>query len=372
MMNQLARGRPRVVAFDIVFRTDQPEYDPAFIEGMEALQAQGCKIILGSHARNEAGRLEMSPRLASQADGFGWVAGMQDDGKIVGIAAVVHHPRLPTSPSLAVRALAAWRAPDMVPNFDWRPGSPELIVRYSHPEGEFLPDAPPLPQPDTVTIEHEDDDWTRGMPRGADLSSFRAGNTVQILPEPAILSRHTISYLEIFEANEDQLRSKFEGKLVIVGDTRRATVMAPARPDWGVIDDGHGGRYEAKCYVHAVACADMLNAVDMTLVPDFIYLLIMLGLATIGLTLGVISTGRWRIAKLILAGAIVSLAVVVVSFAIASYSASVLTPSSLLCAFWFGGIGGSLFSSNAAVTGRASHTRVGVEIEKATCGQPGQ
>jgi serine/threonine protein kinase len=352
ILKRLARGGPRAVAFDIIFRNPQPQYDPMLIEGMAALQAQGCRVILGTDARNGVGRPELSPPVAAQADGFGWIQSIGASGMVRGTVAAVTHPRLPTTPSLSVQALAAWRHPECRSDFEWHRGLRQLTIRYVTPLGASLEEEPMSPAPDRVTIEYTADRWNQDPLRRSDISEFIAGATLLIVPSAEVLAMHTVSYLDVLAANDAQLQAYFQGKLVLIGDIRLETVVKPVRPDRGMVDDGRGGREEFLCYVHAAAISDMLSGIDLTRLPDYLYIFSLLFVSVTGLFLGLVFTGKRRFLHFVIAGAIVNVLIVAACLAIATRSQILVAPTSLLCAFWISGAGATLLT-NTSLSGRS-------------------
>jgi CHASE2 domain-containing sensor protein len=333
LMRRLARARPKVVAWDVLFATPEPQFDGRLAEGMAALQSVGTRVILGYFLTDETNRPCLSPPLLRQADGVGRVNLAVTADVTRGAMLATDRAPYPIEPSLALAVYAAWQHPGYAPHVVWGEASQVLDVRYARPAVgdsaslEWLGDVDRLrvffdaeisPAPGSAGRQREAYWWT-------------------VVPEADVLAAHTVPYHEAFAADEAALRQWFGDKIVLVADNRADT--ARDVPDRGVMASGTGARTEFHCYMHAAALRDLMSRVSFAGSSSRQEVLALTAAAGLGLAAGILQPrGRRRIYRWSV-GPILAGLVLGACFLVAVVSGAVLRPSSLLLTAVAGAIG---------------------------------
>jgi len=254
LMKRLARAKPSVVAWDIVFRSIQDEHDPYLVQGIKELAAAGTKVILAVPQVDQAGEPQLSPRVAHAAHGWGWLylAKSEETQLVHGAMLSIRHVPYGTTPSLAVAAYAAYRHPEYRAVINWQGERNYLEIEYYSRNPAFS-----FPMTcDRIFFSEREHECQFGAPPGTDLSERMSADHLTVVPSEDVLARHTISYGRLFQADAQSLDGLIRGKILLIGDTRSERTSTP---DWRRLDDGAGGRLEAGCYMHATTLCDLLN-----------------------------------------------------------------------------------------------------------------
>lgn len=259
LLTRLAAGRPRVVALDYFMPDCQPQYDPAFLDGVRAV---GAPVVVGVAQLDLNAEPLLCPAIRDAVRGWGMLHGQKPgDGPWAEVAVAMQRGFEGPLPSLAVAAFGAYRFPDsdVVVRVDERSLRAEL--RYRRREaaaGELRwreetdlvalsrvaePPAEPLAWPFSAMK----------LPAGAEIT--RAGDRVAHmrvwLPADAA-GVPVIPYERVLEADDAQLRAWFDGRAVVVaevnGEADRFTL-----PDGRVV---HGSE------IQAGAIASMIGGVQ--------------------------------------------------------------------------------------------------------------
>jgi CHASE2 domain-containing sensor protein len=250
-LERLAAARPRGVVWDYYFRSPQPG-DARLALGVQALEGAGIPVVLAASKYDQDGQPELSPGLTSRLGErirHGAISArdmVQRPGEFV-IAA--KDPGGTAVPSLALTALAALLHPEAALDLDWpgRQASMDLLYRTGP--------ASYLRERDRVAL-------TRVFEAGKHQAKYAPEDLLACnkfnLQRPDQWQRRTVPYQALLTCNDEELRQRVDGKLVIVGDHRtRNTVAFP---------DRHRVKYGAStvsdvpgCYLLADAIAGLLS-----------------------------------------------------------------------------------------------------------------
>jgi CHASE2 domain-containing sensor protein len=297
LMRRLAMAEPRVVAWDIAFDSSQPEYDSAFLEGIEALHGAGARVVVAVSAVDENNRPVMSPAISEMIDGWGWLHLHRASGRVRGPLLAVDSPPWQPTPSLALAAFAAGRHPGLRPHYVLsRERSGSLVggaasavsVWYANPEGSA--ESPEWKAAnDLFTASYHDEQYRVGASPGSEVRDRTALAMLTIVPASGVLASHTVSYADVFAFESATLREVFHDKTVLIGSMRTAEPY----PDRMPVDDGLSGRDEFGCYVHATAIAQLLNRAGLDHAGYFPLTVLFALTALFGVILAGVCSGQW-------------------------------------------------------------------------------
>jgi CHASE2 domain-containing sensor protein len=348
-MGRLAVARPNVVAWDIFFRKEKPEHDEFLGRGIQALQETGARVVVAADAVDDQRRPLLAPLVREHSDAWGWLYLARSEilGAVNGSLLAVHDPPGEISPSLALATFIAHRYPRGRTEIGWEPTATYVELFHSDSDSGraesrqrfFLSDGIP--------------EWP-GRDAAAKTSRRSAGCLKTIVPPREVLERYTLSYRAAFDLEDAELRRRFEGRIILVGDTR---LQRTAAPDRKLVIAGTGKtREEFSCFVHAMAICDLLHAITFRR-PG---LLPLYALAALGVLAGLV-TGRWAKGERgrmrpVLAAALWAAAVFSVALLAASASHVLLNPTSLTAAVWIAFFGASWVGGVARTTPPAQTT----------------
>lgn len=221
MLEQLAEARPRVVAFDIMFRT-AGEFDEDLARGIRGLTEQGIQVVLGIPRwwADEQGIPELSSALAPHVRWGCVIAGYDLSPSQIQLI-LQRGPRDPL-PSLPLAAAAAFRQPEAEASYLIDAANQKVLIRYQQTSQKagiarrWLAESDEIPlgelrraEQGTLTAS------TPGVVPG-DLIGFHLFH----LPPVQMLEQATIPYEQAFRATIEERRRRFGGKVVVVGDLR--------------------------------------------------------------------------------------------------------------------------------------------------------
>jgi serine/threonine protein kinase len=210
LMEHLAGAGLRVLTWDYFFPRCRPEYDDAFIRGVEALDAP---VVIGSEKPGVDGEPNLCPQILAAVHGWGMLFSKDPENASMEIPVPVALQRgfNPLIPSLAVTGFAAARYPDST--VDLTQERDRLILRYRRmdaPEGQSRW----YPQTDEIPIfETEEIDEGHQLLHAGDkpkLGRFPRGSIVE-------WSQRAIALEDVLAADAAQLREWFWGRAVLVG-----------------------------------------------------------------------------------------------------------------------------------------------------------
>ena len=280
LMQHLARGRPRVVAWDIRFASSSP-FDQQFLEGVHALKENGTPVVVGVADWSIPPLLnpEFLPHVR-------WGALMVDFSGIQpwAIEVAVKRRDQDLQKSLALETVAAFWHPELE-------STVELVQRVNHLSMRYFQRNPAAPADQFYYGLTNVLPFTASVLRTGPTSEgdLRAGDRVCFyrfqLPSQQAYAAATIPYERVFDATPEQLLWWFEDHVVLIGDLRANGDVRLRHAD---------GRTLPGAYGHAAAIESALRTLGVRLPPTaHIAPLVLLGAAT-GLVIGVRWALYWR------------------------------------------------------------------------------
>lgn len=254
LLKRLARSEARVVAFDLYF-PKCTDWDDAFVEGVQAMQP--IPVFIGADSFDINGIPRCCPKIRDSVRGVGSLVAVNPDmarGQYEYVSAVMRGFEEPI-PALTTLAYGGFRFADsdlalkVVETED--PARVEIRYRKravgNSDEQRFRTQFDSLPVERLQRVS-EDASWTPASLFGQ-TPSLRPGDIAVHGRVPARSNeywrRNTIEYADVFTASDDELRSWFGGKAVVIGQ------MVPGKDQFrGALGESVFG-----CQVHA----DVLN-----------------------------------------------------------------------------------------------------------------
>ncbi|MFQ5492198.1 MAG: protein kinase, partial [Phycisphaerae bacterium] len=336
LMRRLAQAKPAVVGWDIVFGSSQPEHDPALVEGIRALQTASTQVIVGFRKLDQANRPVLSPAVLAVADGWGWITLFRSSGLIRSTLLAATNPPEPPGLSLSLAAFAAWQHAGCKPRVVWDVDRSWLRITYTESGGPA--DGPKrwLQDTDRILIGEKVLEWEDGAVSGVDVSDRHAACSWTVVPSKDVLASHSLSYGRVFRLTDVEIRDHFDGKIVVIGDTRDRT---STRPDKSKLDDGHGGREEFHVFMHASAICDRLNQVSARRPGLVAELSLVAFFAVIGTLWGACLHRPGRRLLFWTASGLLSAAILAASFGAAVSLGVLPSPATAVLTFWLALVG---------------------------------
>jgi CHASE2 domain-containing sensor protein len=340
LMHRLAEASPRAVVWDIYFKSAQPAFDPALVEGIRAVKKSGAKVILGANAVDASGEPVLSPAVAAQADGWGWIHLQQtgDFDCVRGTGLLVAQPPRPPTPSLSLAAFALVQHGDASPHYEWETHMPAMRVRYFRRNADSTGGVDWLPQVDEIPISDVVEGWPEGIPRGTDPSERKFAICSTCVAEDPTLAQHTVSYREVFRQDAAWIRERFADKIVLIGDQRLTTRR---EPDMARLCEPGRDRTVFSSSIHAAAIGHLVNRQNKGMPNVGTFLLVVLACAAAGAALGVWAPDRAHRLRFVLGLILLSSIVIAVAFVLAVKTSGVLGPSSLIASLCLAAVGAS-------------------------------
>ncbi|MGE0481413.1 MAG: protein kinase [Phycisphaerae bacterium] len=239
-MERLARGQPRVVAWDYYFPDEHAAFDPAFVAGTRALQAP---VIVGSRDFDVNNEPRVAPAIRAAVRGAGLLIAANPnsrrDSYVVPLALVRGFG--PPVPSLALATLAAFQFPH---------ADPQLVIGEQHIELRYQKRsaAPGEARWHTETDELPIFDRAQPAPIEGYSASDRLVNASVPARDPQRWRERMIPYEAVLQADDEQLRRWFAGRAVLVGQLL---------PNIDQMVDAQGRALHG-CQVHAAAIEALL------------------------------------------------------------------------------------------------------------------
>ena len=289
LMRRMVEAKPRLLVWDYYFESVQPA-DAEMVQAILALEAAGVPVMLAAQSYGDDGRPRLSSVLQDKL-GFrlrhGLIHAHSMTERAGQFVLAVRRSDGRVIPNLAMVALAALIHPDARLETDWGERSYDrwLTLRYEISPGRYHREHDRVAFTGVTTSENPG-----GAIRGGDALAF-----VQFeLQTPEGWERRTVPYEHLLNASGDELRDRVAGKVVLIGDVRKAPFGAaadrhPVKYGTRVVDDVPG------CYLLADAHAGLFND-RFVRVPEALSMgtwLVMLLLAAIGCLAPIrLATGR--------------------------------------------------------------------------------
>jgi CHASE2 domain-containing sensor protein/tRNA A-37 threonylcarbamoyl transferase component Bud32 len=329
----LARAGVRVVCFDGFFEREDPQFDVAFAEGAHRLHDAGARLLVGVRTATGVEKPRIAATIHEVIDGWGWIYLARDEfAKIYGVWGCLHEAPVVTTPSLAIAVFAAREAGR---DRSWRP------YYYWEVQHSVLALAFQRTAPDGATVWRGYDRWLflskiaadrrEGAPEGFNVKGRDAATLRVSIPDDETLKRHTIAYHDVLRMSDVDRRAHFEGKTVMIGDTRRAASGPGDTLDLHLMPDASGGREQSAVYLHAAAVCALMNGAVAIRPGWMANRLLTVFCATIGAVLGACwaADRAWRFAVLL---GIVWLIVGLIGATVLLWYSALVSPSALLLA----------------------------------------
>lgn len=251
VMERLARAGPKAVVWDYYFRTPQPG-DARFVAGVRALERRGVPVVLAAAAYGDDGTPELSPTIRAGLAGglrYGGIVARDMVRRPAEFVLAIRRADGRVIPSLSLTALAAVLHPDAGLDVAWRRRRTRMELLYRLAPGSYR-------------RERDAVDFTKAFKAGRTRLAVRAGDmlacTTFVLDRPERWRARTLAYEALLSCSDDALRSLVGGRVLIVGDVRKAR--------WGFRADRHRVKYGARivdgvpgCYLMADAVAGLLD-----------------------------------------------------------------------------------------------------------------
>jgi hypothetical protein len=221
LMEQLAKAKPLVVAWDICFE-ECSEFDEYLVRGLDALDAP---VIVAAGQFDSDGQPLMCPALRAVVDGYGAIigadAGNYDDKYEV--AYCVQPPFETPIPGLALAAFAASQHPDCDIKLELAVDKQRLRVRY-RPRGSAASDIEGGELPLHRIAVAKEAEWPLSLLvlKGALRPDDKVGTALVGARSNAYWSSEsrTIAVEDVLNADTAQLKAWFEDRPIVIGQMR--------------------------------------------------------------------------------------------------------------------------------------------------------
>jgi CHASE2 domain-containing sensor protein len=238
----------KVIVFDVLFRTNQPDVDPNFAQAIQDAEKAGTKIVVGAFL--EAGRYEpqmAGPIKAAVGNHWGIIDGaLLDTGSTRFIRLAAHkssegfngYDEQPVIPSIALQAVTLLNYPNQQTSTWFSPLTSEVRVRSGEAGGSVL-NAVPVNRFMDLLID---------LPAKADIPRY--------------------SYQEVL-SNLNDYAGNFKDRIVVIGYQK----------DDVLPNTGNDPRYASE--MHAAAISTLLGGSYMRPLPVLFHYLFILALVAI-------------------------------------------------------------------------------------------
>jgi serine/threonine protein kinase len=269
LLERLAAAKPGVVAWNISFVGASP-YDEAFVRGVERL---GAPVLVALPSWADKGAALLSPSIAAVTEQGCEPSGFSPHGWRAFVA-IVRDDSEPLR-SLALQAFVLSRRPRDASSEVRVDARDDMVeVRYwSHPVAAERRRSLDV-QKIRVTAIRPPGPETAG--RNGILPTDEIAHFALRLPSEARLTEATVAYDAVFTMPDDELRRRFEGKIVLVGSSRDPTVHLPAP----------SGSSLWATYGQAVAIEQLRNGAGVVMPAHWEGRLATAAIATLGLLAG--------------------------------------------------------------------------------------
>jgi hypothetical protein len=212
LMETLARASPRAVVWDYFFPDCHPQYDAAFLRGVAALQAKGSPVVIGCAELDLNGQPIGCGPLLEAAHACGALLGVKPDTASyeLFVPLCIRRGLAPPAPTLPLAAFAAARYPDC--ELDLRLQGERVLVcyrrrHYAEGESAWRSEVDEFP----VALR-ERDQVARILRRDDEVLSVRVRQAAE-----GAWNQRMIPFEEVLTASTSQLKSWFDGRVVLAG-----------------------------------------------------------------------------------------------------------------------------------------------------------
>ncbi len=212
LMRRLSDARPRMIAWDFYFSKCAAQYDPTFAAALEACPVP---VVVGSSRFDVNSEPQICEKIRGVIDGYGSLVGVApvEDSVEVGYALALKQPGFePMVPTLATAAFTAVRRPDSEAVL--RPQLRGIEVRYRrrNPPVDALRwhlDTDTIPVVCYLPVEKDP------------LLNPDTAHPLTTVPRAVaeVVRAACVSYRDVLEASDAQLRDWFEERAVVIGMT---------------------------------------------------------------------------------------------------------------------------------------------------------
>ncbi len=242
LLERLSAAKPRVVVWDYFFPDCQPQYDPAFIAGMNGV---GAPVVIGAKQLDVNGEPQLCDQIRAAAHTWGHLSAQQPGAapNAVYLPLAIQRGFNSPTPALALAAAAAARHPDceMVIRADVE----ELELRYRR-RASGRNERRWRAEVDRVPIVKNERPHRNDLERRTDDRYMVGRFTLRELPQWA---QDVIAVEDVLRANPQQLRDWFFGRAVLIGQ-----MIPPAD-----LHQFRAGQWAYGCQIQALMLDDLLR-----------------------------------------------------------------------------------------------------------------
>jgi len=235
LMERMTQAKPRLLLWDIFFRTRQPQ-DPEFVAGVRALDEAGTPVCVAIGELLADGGPAISPDILGPL-GETLHRGMalaRDMVLVPGEYVIALQRKDRVYPALIVAAFSALCYPDCQPEIHWPQRRSDLQLRYRRRgEANFI-----APLDDIEVHSRQRVLLDARVEKKDDLLAYAAFPLVEL----EYWRERTIPYEQLVRATPQELGSLVDGRIVLVVDTRSPSFLLPR--------DLHSVRFESGVVHH--------------------------------------------------------------------------------------------------------------------------
>jgi serine/threonine protein kinase/CHASE2 domain-containing sensor protein len=221
----LVAAEPRVVVWDIVFRTPSP-YDAELAAGIEALTDDGVGVVLTSFGWPDSASLAppVAPALWATHSKWGSNHYMRDTTGTVWFPLIIERDTGENLPGIVLSAFAAARNPDAWFDVAMDQREQQVIINYWVPTPERPGGRRTIGAPDRVTltlVQERGAEPRRGVDPGLQAGDLMGLYLARVAPKSA-LDAVTYDYADILNATPAERQELLRKRVVVIGDFREA------------------------------------------------------------------------------------------------------------------------------------------------------
>jgi predicted Ser/Thr protein kinase len=331
MMKRLARAAPRAVVWDFYFPDDQELYDSGFVSGVRILHDAGARVVVAAATLRDDYLPQMSGSIREAVDGWGLISARTRYRAAPEIALVYKIASRRPIPFVSLAAFGLIQHPDCELEIGWE-GENEVVLRYTRVPAAANGRSDWLPVEDRIHLTDTD---THKVITGTAELPYRVAYFRLELPPQSALDDHTVSYADVFGADDETLRRRFGGRIVVIGDARKNTA------DRAYAGPGYRAERVSGVYFVAETIGALLEAHYIrrpTAGGQFGWCL---AFALGGLVIGNRFAGREKRVRRYAANMLITVGCLALTLVVYVSSRYLCTPTALIMALWLGAGAGS-------------------------------